>query len=290
MKPAPFDLRFATSTEEALQILGDSGDDAKPIAGGQSLVPLLNFRMAQPDVLVDLGRVESLRYIRWDESGGLRIGAMTTMTQLFEETKVTDSHPLLHDTIRHIAHEAIRNRGTIGGSLSHMDPAAEMPAIALLLDAEMVVSSQTGVRVIPAADFALGAYTTALNPGELLTEVRIPALPSGARSSILEVAQRTGDFALTGSMCVLILDDADKVTEFRNVVFGSGAMPMRCHDIEAQAIGTSLTYDSAEMLGDSYGEAVSPLDDQHASGDFRRHLTRVTATRAIRDAAGMATR
>lgn len=287
MKPAPFDLCFATSIEEALQMLSDAGEDAKPLAGGQSLVPLLNFRMAQPDVLVDLGRVEALRYIRWDESGGLRIGAMTTMTQLLQEPKVAESHPLLHDAIRHVAHEAIRNRGTIGGSLSHMDPAAEMPAISLLLDAEMVISSVDGTRIVAAADFGSGAYTTALNQGELLTEVRIPALPAASRTSILEVTQRTGDFALTGSMCLVRLDDDNTVTEFRNVVFGSGSMPLRSRDIESQAVGTALTFDSAETLGDSYGEVLSPLDDQHASGDFRRHLTRVTATRAIREAAGL---
>lgn len=290
MKPAPFELRFATTVDEALRMLGDPSEDAKPLAGGQSLVPLLNFRMAQPDVLVDLGRIETLRYIEWDENGGLRIGAMTTMTQLFEDPRVKSTHPLLHETIGHIAHQAIRNRGTIGGSLAHMDPAAEMPAISLLLDAEMVISSVDGQRVVPAVDFALGAYTTALNPGELLTEIRIPALPENSRTSIHEVAQRTGDFALAGSMCLLALDTAERVTEFRNVVFASGAMPMRRSDIEAEAIGMTLTYDFTESLGNSYGDALSPLDDQHASGDFRRHLTRVSAARAIRDAAGVAAR
>jgi carbon-monoxide dehydrogenase medium subunit len=287
MKPAPFDVRTPATLEDALADLAEIGDDGRPLAGGQSLLPLLNFRMSQPEVLVDLGDVEELRYVRRGPAGGLDIGAMTTMSQLLDDPLVVETHPILRQTIRYVAHEPIRNRGTIGGSLAHMDPAAEMPAIALLLDAELVVRSAVGRRTLPAAEFAQGPYTTALDEGELLTEVRLPPLPDGARTAVLEVAQRTGDFALAGAACVLTVDSSGTLTELRVVAFGSCSSPTRLPEVDADARGATLDGELALRVADGYANGITPLDDRHAPADFRRHLTRVMVTRVIREAAGL---
>jgi CO/xanthine dehydrogenase FAD-binding subunit len=287
MKPPPFELRIVTTLDDALQALADVGDEGRPLAGGQSLIPLLNFRLAHPEVLVDLRDVDELRYVRRDDAGGLRIGAMTTMSDLIDHPLVLESHPVLRDTITHIAHEPIRNRGTIGGSLAHMDPAAEMPALALLLDAELEAQSVSGSRTVAAADFVRGAYTTALETGELLTEIRFPALPAGARTSVLEVAQRAGDFALAGAACVVALSGSGDVRELRSVVFGSSVSPTRLTDVESAAVGAPMTAELALSIAQSYADGITPVDDRHGSAGFRRHLTKVMVTRAVREAAGL---
>jgi aerobic carbon-monoxide dehydrogenase medium subunit len=289
MKPAAFDIRLATSLDDALAQLSDVGDAGRPLAGGQSLIPLLNFRMAQPEVLVDLGDVDELRYVRRADDGGLRIGAMTTMSALLTDPLVAESHPILRKTIQYIAHEPIRNRGTIGGSLAHMDPAAEMPAVALLLDMEFVVRSVDGTRTVAAADFIQGAYTTALEEGELLAEVRVPPLPVGSRTAVLEVAQRAGDFALAGAACVLTAD-SKAVTSLRTVVFGSSAAPTRLSQADGTATGAEMTGPLALAIAEEYARDITPLEDRHGSADFRRHLTKVMVTRVIREAAGLALR
>ncbi|GAA1513005.1 FAD binding domain-containing protein [Nocardioides humi] len=290
MKPAAFDIRTPASLDEALADLAElaeRGDDVRPLAGGQSLIPLLNFRMSQPEVLVDLGDLDELRFVRREPDGGLRIGAMTTMSYLLDSPLVVESHPILRDTLRYVAHEPIRNRGTIGGSLSHMDPAAELPALALLLEVEIVLSSVRGRRTVPAADFLQGAYMTSIEEGELLTEVRIPPLPGGARTGVVEVAQRTGDFALAGAACVLRADVENRVQELRTVVFGSSTSPTRLPDVDAHAVGRVADADLALEVAGGYAAGIQPLDDRHGPADFRRHLTRVMVTRAIRDAAGL---
>lgn len=285
MKPAAFEIRFATSVQDALQHLAEVGDEGRPLAGGQSLIPLMNFRMAQPEVLIDLGEVEELRFIRRDPNGGLRIGAMTTMSQILDSALVRESHPLLVDTVRHIAHEPIRNRGTIGGSLAHMDPAAEMPALALLLDFELVATSITGSRSIPAAEFIQSAYVTALEEGELLTEICVPPMIAGARTAVMEVAQRTGDFALAGGACVLAIDDSGVVSSLRTVVFGSCTAPTSLREIDQVATGQVMTGELALQIASGYAEGITPMGDRHGSAQFRRHLTRVMAARVIREAA-----
>jgi carbon-monoxide dehydrogenase medium subunit len=287
MKPAVFDLRVVDSVEEAVAALAEVGDEGRPLAGGQSLIPLLNFRMSQPEVLVDLGDVEELRYIERDADGGLRIGAMTTMSQVLRSPEVALSHPIVVDTIRNVAHEPIRNRGTIGGSLAHLDPAAEMPALALLLDMELVATSASGTRRIAAADFVHGAYVSDLQEGELLTEIRIPPLADDARGAVLEIAQRAGDFALAGAACVLSVDPSHVVSSLDLVVFGSSTSPTRLHEAEQQAVGQAVSTELILDLASAYAEGITPLDDRHGSADFRRHLTRVMATRAVRQAAGM---
>lgn len=287
MKPAPFDIRFPSTVDEALAFLDDLGDDARPLAGGQSLIPLLNFRLAQPEVLVDLGDLHELRYVRRAADGGLHIGAMTTLSVLLGHPKVLASHPVLAQAIRHVAHEPIRNRGTLGGSLAHMDPAAEMPALMLLLDAEVVVRSRSATRVVPVRDFVRGAYVTAIADGELLTEIRIPALPPGARTAMKEVANRAGDFGLAGAACSAALTSTGVVEELRLVVFASSAMPTRLPEVEARSVGGAMSAEMALEVAGTYAGSITPLDDRHGSADFRRHLTRVMATRVIREATGL---
>jgi carbon-monoxide dehydrogenase medium subunit len=287
MKPAAFDLRVVDSVAEAVAVLAEVGDEGRPLAGGQSLIPLLNFRMSQPTVLVDLGDVDELRYIERDDDGGLRIGAMTTMSQLLRSPDVALSHPIVIETIRNVAHEPIRNRGTIGGSLAHLDPAAEMPALALLLDMELVATSATGTRRIAAADFIQGAYVSDLGEGELLTEIHIPPLAAGSHSAVLEIAHRAGDFALAGAACVLATDASQVITSMDLVVFGSSTSPTRLRDVDQRTVGQTISTDLVLEIASAYADGITPLDDRHGSGAFRRHLTRVMATRAVRQAAGM---
>lgn len=293
MKPAAFDIRTPASLQEALADLAelaDRGDDVRPLAGGQSLIPLLNFRMSQPEVLVDLGDLDELRFIRREQDGGLRIGAMTTMSHLLDSPLVVESHRILRSTLQYVAHEPIRNRGTIGGSLSHMDPAAELPALALLLEAELVLRSVHGERTMVASEFAQGAYATALEEGELVTEVRLPPLPAGARTGVIEVAQRTGDFALAGAACMSRVDADDRVQELRVVAFGSSSAPTRLSDVEAAMVARVMDEDVVLEVAEGYAAGISPLDDRRGPADFRRHLTRVMVARATREAAGLALR
>lgn len=290
MKPAPFELRIVSTLDEALEELAEAGDEGRPLAGGQSLIPLLNFRMSQPGVLVDLGDVEELRFLRRTPDGGLAIGAMTTQTELLESAVVAESHPIIGQAVRYVAHEPIRNRGTIGGSLAHLDPAAEMPALALLLDMELVASSRSGRRTIGARDFMLGAYMSALEEGELLSEVRVPPLPSGAGSSVIEVAQRAGDFALAGAACLVDQASDGTVRELRAVTFGASAEPTRLPEIETSAVGRPMSGELALEVAEAYAAGIAPLEDRAGSASYRRHLTRVMVTRALREAAGLSLR
>lgn len=287
MKPAPFELRLPTTLAEALADMAEGGDDRRALAGGQSLIPLLNFRMARPDVLVDLGALDELRYIRLGPDGGLAIGAMTTQTALLQSADVERGHSVLGRTIRFVAHEPIRNRGTIGGSLAHLDPAAELPALALLLGAEIVASTPETQRVIAISDFIQGAYTSDLREGELLTEVRIPPLPSGAGAAVNEVAQRAGDFAVAGAASLIDVSDAGAVRELRVVVFGASAVPCRLSDVERGVVGREIDDDLIRSVAQDYADGVATMDDRSGSAAYRRQLTRVMVTRTLREAAGL---
>src|SRR5215510_11811617 len=197
MKPPPFDYARAGSVEEAVALLARHGDDAKIIAGGQSLMPMLAFRMAEPKLLVDIGSITALRSIGIDHRGAT-LGALVRWRDIERHTVLSQTQPLLVEAIKHVAHYQIRNRGTVGGSLAHADPAAEMPGIAVTCEAKIVVAGIKGQRVIPAADFFTGALTTALQPDELIVEVRLPPWRSGRHWAFVEFARRRGDFALAG--------------------------------------------------------------------------------------------
>lgn len=287
MKPAPFEYYAPTSVAETVSLLQEHGMDAKLLAGGQSLVPLLNMRLARPSVVVDINRVEGLDYIR-EDGEGLAIGAMTNQRTAEQSDLLRERNPLLHAAIRLIGHPQIRNRGTIGGSIAHADPAAELPAVAIALDAEIRIMGPDGERTVAAPDFFVTYLTTTLGERDVLTEVRFPSLPAGAGWSVQEMARRHGDFALAGAIATLSLN-GDTISEARIALFGVGATPVRVPDAEARLSGQR----SAQALFADVGREVSssidePLSDIHATSEYRRNLAGVLTERALAEAASRA--
>jgi CO/xanthine dehydrogenase FAD-binding subunit len=226
MKPAPFDYYAPTTVEEALSHLAEHGYDAKVLAGGQSLVPMMNFRLIQPSILVDLNRIPDLAYIRPDENGGLRLGAMTRHRQVEVDPLVARRMPLLHETMPHIGYPQIRNRGTLGGSLSHADAAAELVTVTVALDGRFRVRNQEGERWIPAEDFFLGLFTTVMEPQDLLVEVELPPMAEHSGWSLMEVARRRHDFALVGVAALVTLDEDGRCRHARMVFLSAGDGPV----------------------------------------------------------------
>lgn len=284
MKPAPFELKTPSTLAEALAALATAGEDGRALAGGQSLIPLLNFRLSQPEVLVDLGDVSELRYVAVGADGWARIGAMTTLTGVLRSGLLHDRHSVLTEAIKLVAHAPIRNRGTIGGSLAHADPSAELPAIMLLMKGVLIATSASGSRDIPAEEFFVGPYSTALREGELLTEVRIPPTPEETGSAVLEVASRTGDFALAGAACLVQLDDAGCVQSLRVVVFAASTSPVVLTEVDSTFVGQ--VFDDALVLAVArrYSEDVVAVADLHGSSAFRRHLVRIMVSRVLHQA------
>jgi carbon-monoxide dehydrogenase medium subunit len=279
MKPPPFDYFAADCIEAAIQALADAGDDGKIIAGGQSLMPMLNFRLLRPSILIDINRIPDLAYVR-DDGDEIRIGPLTRHRVLETSDLIAKQFPVLHEAMGYVAHLAIRNRGTIGGSLSHADPAAELPMMSLLLDARLEVQSNARRRTIEARDFFLGALTTALEDGDMLVEVRLPKLQEGAGWAFEEVARRSGDFALA-SVAVIMSSDGDRVSDLRIGMMGVGETPMRA--TEAENILTGQRYSEAVVAAavDAIRAAVEPNTDLHASADYRRHLVGILAQQAL---------
>lgn len=274
MKPAPFEYHAPTSAAEAVGLLAELGDGAKVLAGGQSLVPILALRLSAFDHLVDLGRVEELRGI--SVNGAVRIGAMTTQATIERSTEVASAAPLVARATPFIGHFQIRNRGTIGGSLVHADPAAEYPAVALALDAEFEVLSTSGTRTVAAHDFFQGMWTTAVGEDELLTAVTFPRWDGRCGFAVEELARRHGDFALAGACVAVGVDASGAVERCAISLFGLGPTPVRATAAEA-LMGRA----SPEEIGRT---AVADLEDVpsdvHGSGDYRRHAGAVTVARA----------
>ncbi len=287
MKPAPFDYHDPATLDEAVSLLGELDDDVKILAGGQSLIPLLNMRLARPTALVDLRKVTELDYIREDD-GAIVIGALTTQRTVERSALVKDRLPVLHAATRLIAHPQIRNRGTVGGSLAHADPAAEYPAVALLLDAEFKIRSASGERTVGAGDFFITYLTTSLGAADILAEIRFPTLPNGSGWSFIEMTRRHGDFALAGAAVTIALSGG-QCSSARVVLFGVDATPVRANGAEQALVGQRLTAElvanAARTARDEVGE---PLSDNHASSEFRRHLAGVMTERALVEAAGRA--
>ncbi|MDE0390878.1 MAG: FAD binding domain-containing protein [Rhodospirillales bacterium] len=277
MKPPPFAYECPRDVAEAVALLAAHGGDARPLAGGQSLVPLLNFRLARPAVLVDLNRIEALARIRVGD-GALRIGAMARQAAVEADADVARGWPILPAAIGHIAHPQIRNRGTVGGSLAHNDPAAELPAVMLALDAEMIAQGPQGQRTIAAREFFAGTMETALRPDELLTEIRVPALPEGTGWGFQEAARRQGDFALVAVAVVLKPDGA------RVVVTGTGDGPAHMEAAEAVVAERGTDADACEAAGDAAAAASEPADDPHAPAWYRQKLVTALTRRACREA------
>ncbi len=284
MKPAPFEYLAPTTVVEAVTALQEFAGEAKVLAGGQSLMPMLNMRLARPGLIVDLGQVQDLDYIR-ESSGRLAIGAMTTKRSVERSALVQNHQPLLHAATTSIGHPQIRNRGTVGGSMAQADPAAEYPATAVALDATLRAIGPNGERSIRAEDFFVTYLTTALGPGELLTEVSVPMFGARTGWGFSEITRRHGDFAMAGAAVTVSLDEAERCTEPTIVLFGVGPTPVRVRNAE------DLVRDErpGDTLCDSVGRQVSeeidePLADVHASAEYRRHLAGVMARQALAQA------
>jgi carbon-monoxide dehydrogenase medium subunit len=281
MKPAPFDYLAPASADEAVRALSQHGDDAKVLAGGQSLVPMLNFRLARPGVLVDVNGVRELDYLRQTDDA-LVVGALRRQRAL--ERWAATASPLFADVMRWVSHVAIRTRGTVAGSIAHADPAAELPAVLLALDGTVVARGAAGERVIRAADFFRGPLTTSLRTGELVTEVRFPRVPAGAGFSIDEVARRHGDFALVGALALLWREDRGPGMQARLAFFGVSDTPVRSREAEAILAGQEPTPARLAEAARAAAAALAPDSDLHATAEYRRRVAAVLAERTLRAA------
>ena len=279
MKPAPFDYIAATSVDMAAAALADGGDDAKIIAGGQSLVPLLNFRLLRPSILIDINRIEGLAFIS-ETATDIRVGALTRHYQLETSPVIARHLPVLSCAMTHVAHLAIRNRGTIGGSLAHGDPAAELPMMALLLDAELHIGSVAAARITAARDFFLDALTVDLNAGEIVTEIALPKLPPQTGWGFAEVSRRRGDFALAAAAATLAVA-AGAIVEARIALTGVGRTAVRAATAESLLVGHALEPPLVSQAIEAVRAAIEPDTDLHASADYRRHLAGVLTGRAL---------
>jgi CO/xanthine dehydrogenase FAD-binding subunit len=285
VKPPRFDYVAPGSVEEVVEVLRDAPEESTLLAGGQSLVPLLNMRMAQPRVIVDLNRASGLDALERTPEGRVRLGAMVRQRRLETDPVVRDELPLIAEAARHIAHVPIRTRGTVGGSLAHADPAAELPATVAALGGRLLLRGPNGAREIPATEFFVGALTTAIEPGELLEAIEIEPPPAGAGWGFGEVARTHGAFALAGAAAVLHVDAAGEIDFARLALLGVGSVPFVPGWLEEMAVGEAAEEPLFARIGARVGEEIAPLDDIHASADYRRRVAAVLTARAFRDAA-----
>lgn len=284
MKPAPFQYYAPTTVNEALAYLAQYGYEAKALAGGQSLIPMMNFRLAKPAVLVDLNNIAELFYIQPHRDGSLRIGAMTRQRQVEHDPLIAEAAPLVHAAMPKIAYPQIRTRGTVGGSLAHADPSAELPAVSVALDAQFRLRSQKSERWVGADEFFLGFFTTALQPDELLVEIVLPPMPRHSGWSFLEVARRHHDFALVGVAAVVTMD-GDRCKQARLVYFSVGDGPVEARQAAAVLQGQEPAPEAIREAAEVAGQVdVDPQSDINASADYRRHLVKVLGRRALTQA------
>ena len=282
MKPPPFEYRRAGSAEEAVAQLAEHGDEARLLAGGQSLIPLMNFRLARPAVLVDLNGADDLDRLEGHGPGGLRIGPMVRQRALERSPEVAERAPLLAAAMPVLAHPQIRNRGTAGGSLAHGDPAAELPAVMLALDARFRLQGPGGSRWVSARNFYLGLFTTALEAGEMLAEVEVPGRQPRSGWGFQEVARRRGDFALAGVAVSLCLDEGGTVEDAGIGLFGVGTVPVLAASAGEVLVGARPTPQRIAEAARAASEVdADPMDDMHASVAYRRHLVRTLLERTL---------
>ena len=282
MKPPVFDYLAPETVDEALQALAQHGWGAKVLAGGQSLIPLLNFRLAEPAVLVDLNRIAELTYLRESDAGSLLIGGMTRQRTLETDPRVARIAPLLAEAMPWIAHPQIRNRGTLGGSLAHADPAAELPALAVALDASLRIRSAAAERTVAARDFYLGLMTTDLAPEELLVEVEIPPMQPRTGWGFVEIARRKGDYAQAGVAALATLDESGGVLSARLVYLTAGEVPTPAPRAAEVLVQHGMTDESIRIAAATAArEEIEPTDDIHASAEFKVHLAEVVTRRAL---------
>ena len=287
MNPSEFAYQRPGSVEEAIALLEEHGEGAKLIAGGHSLLPIMKLRLAEPETLVDIGRIPELRGVR-REDGEIRIGALTTHHQIATDEQIRSAVPLLADTAARVGDRQVRNRGTVGGALAHADAAADYPAAILALDASIVARGSQGERRIPAREFFLDFLTTALQPNEILTEVLISIPAEGHGWSYQKLANQASGYAIVGVGAVVILDGQGAVTDVRVGVTGAAAVAWRAEATETALRGQRLDNGVVAMAADLVDGGIDFLDDLHGSAEYRRRVTRGLTRRAILEAAGRA--
>jgi CO/xanthine dehydrogenase FAD-binding subunit len=285
---SPFEYEVASSWEEAVRLLAQGGEDAKVIAGGQSLVPMMTLRLATPRFLVDVNRASSERIERKD--GHLVIPALTRHAELQRSPEVRRLSPILSEAARHIGNIRVRHRGTIGGSIAHADPAAELPTVVVALGGSIRVMSQAGEREVPAADFLVSHFTTALEPGEVVTSVRVPVIGSGQGWAFVELARRVGDFALVEAAALVDIGDDGRCTAVRLALGAVGERPFDASDLASPIIGAEPSDDLVAEVGRAASRVVEPSDGVHGSGEYRRDMVGIVTKRALLEAARRAGR
>jgi len=281
MKPAPFNYIAASSLAHALSLKAEHGDEARFLAGGQSLIPAMNFRLARPAVLIDINGVGHLAGVDRSNRAEIRIGALTRYRDLERDGDFLKACSLFADALPHIAHPQIRNRGTIGGNLSHADPASELPAIAVAMEATMRIKSATGERQMAASEFFVGVLSTDLQAHEMLVEIAFPTPKPRTGACFMEVARRRGDFALVGIAVVMTLDDARRCSTVRLALCGVGETAVDVSKVAFPLIGQSCTTETIEAVAAGVRDAITPSGNVHASADYQRHIAGVLAVRAI---------
>lgn len=280
MKAAEFDYFRPTSLDQALELLAETDGSAKVLAGGQTLVPMMAFRMAQPSALIDLNRIGGLNYIR-EDGDILKIGAMTRHRDVERSELVNRYCPLLAEAIRLVAHPIIRNRGTAGGSLSHADPAAEWPTVAVALGAKMLLRNAQRTRLVSARDFFISLLTTALMPDEILVEVQLPKIQKNVAAAFLEVSRRHGDFALVSVAAQVGVSQLGEVNDVRLVLGGVDMTPIDVSGTAKIVIGRKLADQSHEDVSRAIAKNLETFGDVHASADYRREVAAGLITRAL---------
>ncbi len=280
MKPAPFKYFAPTTIDAALALLAEHGDAAKVLAGGQSLTPMMNFRLVTPSILIDLNRIAELAYIR-ERDGSLAIGAMTRQRAVERDLLIVQRAPLVAETMPFIAHLQIRNRGTFGGCLAHADPAAYLPAVAMATNAKLKVKSAKSERWVEARDFFTGLFSTVLQPDELLVEIVIPPMPARTGYAFQEMSRRHGDYALAGVACAVTLDEHGACADARIVLLGLGVQPIDAHGATKQLIGSKPDAEAIRAAAEAVDAEIDPSSDIHASAQFRQHLAKVLTRRAV---------
>ncbi len=283
MKLPPFEYACPTTISEAVALLASHDGDAKPLAGGQSLVPMLAFRVASPSLLVDLRKLAELRQIKITPDG-VTLGAMVRWREILDDARLRTAHPLLVAAVEHVAHYQIRNRGTVGGSMAHADPAAEMPGIAVTCEAEIAVVGKSGARTIEAANFFKGTLMTALEADEIITEIHLPAWPAQRRFGFQEFSRRRGDFALAAAM-LFYDDDGGKARNAHVGAIGVADRPLRLSAVDKALNGNAIDEAVIAKAEAAASASVDPPDDIHAGGAYRKALIGVMVERALRAAA-----
>lgn len=285
MKPAPFEYYAPTTVEEALQNLTDLGYSGKVLAGGQSLIPAMNFRMARPSALVDLNKVSDLFYIKPTADGGLAIGTMTRDSVVEKDPTVKQRFPIVAETMGYIAHPQIRARGTFGGAIAHADPAAQLPAMALALNAKMVIKRKGSERVVSAEDFIVGPFMTVLEPEDMLAEVILPPLPARSAGSYKQVSRQRGGYAQAAAISVVSLDDRNRVKDVRSVLFSVGETPILSKYASKVLVGNEPTEAAlADVAAYAAKHECDPGSDLHGTTEYRRQLVEVLVRRSLTEA------